>query len=77
MIDRSACSSCWRDSGVGYDLRWSGDHWFCRKLIDPNDMTSFGYISKDDAPPPGCPKIFQHGVLTGMTVNIDKKGGDV
>jgi hypothetical protein len=34
-------------------------------------------IGEGDPIPPNCPHKFEHVVAAGMSVNIDKKGGDV
>lgn len=46
---------------------------FVCKVAEGSQLT----IGEGDPIPPNCPHKFEHVVAAGMTVNIDKKGGDV
>lgn len=55
---------------------------FFEEVKDPNWRLKYrckvgDMIGEGDPIPPNCPHKFEHVVAAGMTVNIDKKGGDV
>jgi hypothetical protein len=81
MINKAICRKC---SGVKKspsvledmfeDVRSPG--WqlcFVCKAAEGSQCT----IGEGDPIPPNCPHKFEHVVAAGMSVNIDKKGGDV
>lgn len=72
-VNLDICTKCRLDYCKDWDLslRTAG-------MIAYNCPKDLGTVEvKDPFPPESCPKIFEHLVAAGLSVNIDKIGGDV
>jgi hypothetical protein len=62
MMSFEVCESCNNCNAAATPLEV--ESWLCYYLIGEGER---GWVCKNDNPPEGCPKIFEHAVAAGMT----------